>query len=44
MLHVTGENVQAVEVLLEHIEAIDRAYEFADRCNEAPVWSKLGRW
>jgi len=38
-----GENVQAVEVLLEHIEAIDRAYEFADRCNEPDVWSKLGK-
>jgi clathrin heavy chain len=38
-----GHNVQAVEVLLEHIEAIDRAYEFADRCNEAEVWSKLAK-
>jgi clathrin heavy chain len=36
-------NCEAVEVLLEHIEAIDRAYEFADRCNETAVWSKLAK-
>ena len=38
-----GHNVLAVEVLLENIEAIDRAYEFADRCNESAVWSKLAK-
>lgn len=31
------------QVLIEHIGNLDRAYEFAERCNEAAVWSQLGR-
>lgn len=36
-------NVKAIEVLVDYIKSIDRAYEFAERCNEPEVWSKLGR-
>ena len=36
-------NVRAIEVLLDHIGSIDRAYEFAERCDTAEVWSKLAR-
>lgn len=32
-----------LQVLIEHIENLDRAYEFAERCNEPAVWSQLGR-
>ncbi|ETE62313.1 Clathrin heavy chain 1, partial [Ophiophagus hannah] len=31
------------DVLIEHIGNLDRAYEFAERCNEPAVWSQLGR-
>jgi clathrin heavy chain len=34
-------NTDAIKVLLEHIKNIDRAYEFAERCNDATVWSLL---
>lgn len=33
----------AVQVLIEHIGNLDRAYEFAERCNEPPVWSQLAK-
>lgn len=36
-------NVEAITVLLDHLQKLDRAQEFAERVNEAPVWSKLGR-
>jgi clathrin heavy chain len=36
-------NVRAIEVLLDHLNSIDRAYEFAERCNQPEVWSKLAR-
>jgi len=36
-------NVRAVEVLLDYIGSIDRAYEFAERSNEPEVWSKLAK-
>ncbi|XP_019489711.1 PREDICTED: clathrin heavy chain 2, partial [Hipposideros armiger] len=29
------------KVLIEHIGNLDRAYEFAERCNEPAVWSQL---
>lgn len=32
-----------VQVLIEHIGNLDRAYEFAERCNEPPVWSQLAK-
>lgn len=30
-------------MLIEHIGNLDRAYEFAERCNEPAVWSQLAR-
>ncbi|XP_053209448.1 clathrin heavy chain 1-like [Panonychus citri] len=34
-------NTSAIQVLIEHIKNLDRAYEFAERCNEPGVWSQL---
>ena len=28
-------------MLIEHIQNLDRAYEFAENCNELAVWSQL---
>lgn len=36
-------NTSAIQVLIEHIKNLDRAYEFAERCNEASVWSALAK-
>ena len=36
-------NVSAVQVLIENIGSLDRAKEFAERCNEPEVWSRLGK-
>eukprot|EP00742_Colponemidia_sp_Colp-10_P000714 GILJ01000776.1.p1 GENE.GILJ01000776.1~~GILJ01000776.1.p1 ORF type:complete len:1719 (+),score=373.80 GILJ01000776.1:96-5252(+) len=36
-------NVDAVEVLLNNVENIERAHEFAAKCNEPEVWSKLAK-
>lgn len=30
-------------MLIEHIGNLDRAYEFAERCNEPSVWSQLAK-
>lgn len=30
-------------MLIEHIGNLDRAYEYAERCNEAQVWSQLAK-
>jgi len=35
-------NSEAMDVLLTNIESIERAQEYAARCNESPVWYKLG--
>lgn len=35
-------NTSAIQVLIEHIKNLDRAYEFAERCNEPAVWTSLG--
>lgn len=35
--------MMSLQVLIEHIGNLDRAYEFAERCNEPAVWSQLGR-
>lgn len=32
----------AVQVLIENVSNLDRAYEFAQQCNEPAVWSQLG--
>ncbi|CAF3472809.1 unnamed protein product [Rotaria socialis] len=31
----------AIQVLIDHIKNLDRAYEFAERCNDPSVWSLL---
>ena len=31
------------QVLIEHVNNLDRAYEFAERCNDPAVWSQLGQ-
>ncbi|OTF76201.1 clathrin heavy chain 1-like protein [Euroglyphus maynei] len=36
-------NTSAIQVLIEHIKNLDRAYEFAERCNEPAVWSLLAK-
>jgi len=36
-------NEQAVEVLLVHLESLERGVEFATRCDDTKVWSRLGR-
>lgn len=30
-------------MLIDHVNNLDRAYEFAERCNDPAVWSLLGR-
>eukprot|EP00118_Oscarella_pearsei_P024527 m.306251 g.306251 ORF g.306251 m.306251 type:complete len:1689 (+) comp41084_c0_seq1:100-5166(+) len=36
-------NTSAIQVLIEHVHNLDRAYEFAERCNEPSVWSLLAK-
>lgn len=36
-------NTSAVQVLIEQVHNLDRAYEFAERCNEPGVWSSLAK-
>lgn len=36
-------HVPAIQVLLEHVQSIERAFEFAERINEPEVYSKLGK-
>jgi len=36
-------NSSAISVLIDHVKNLDRAYEFAERCNEPGVWSQLAR-
>jgi len=39
----SGQNAEAMDVLLNNIESLERAQEFAARCNESNVWYKLGK-
>lgn len=39
----SNDNTSAVRVLIEHIDDLDRAFEFSERCNEPTVWSQLAR-
>lgn len=32
-----------LQVLIDQIQNLDRAYEFAERCNEPAVWSQLAK-
>jgi clathrin heavy chain len=36
-------NTSAIEVLIVNIRNLDRAYEFAERCNQPAVWSLLAK-
>ncbi|CAI9724427.1 clathrin heavy chain 1 isoform X2 [Octopus vulgaris] len=36
-------NTSAIQVLIDHVANLDRAYEFAERCNDPAVWTQLGR-
>mmetsp|Transcript_60475 Transcript_60475/g.187310 ORF Transcript_60475/g.187310 Transcript_60475/m.187310 type:complete len:1025 (-) Transcript_60475:91-3165(-) len=38
-----GLNSEAMDTLLTNVESIERAQEFAARCNDAAVWYKLGK-
>lgn len=31
-----------LKVLIRHVKNLDRAYEYAERCNEPEVWTLLG--
>ncbi|CAJ1416618.1 unnamed protein product [Effrenium voratum] len=39
----SGQNAEAMDVLLENINSLERAQEFAARINDKPVWYKLGK-
>ncbi|XP_031626187.1 clathrin heavy chain [Contarinia nasturtii] len=36
-------NTSAIQVLIEHVNNLERANEFAERCNEPAVWSQLAK-
>ncbi|KAJ1671727.1 Clathrin heavy chain, partial [Spiromyces aspiralis] len=36
-------NVEAIGVLIDNIGSLDRAYEFAERCDQPEVWSRLAK-
>ncbi|CAK9299457.1 unnamed protein product [Gordionus sp. m RMFG-2023] len=36
-------NTAAIQVLIDNLHNLDRAYEFAERCNEPAVWSLLAK-
>ena len=36
-------NTSAIQVLIDQIKNLDRAYEFAERCNEPAVWTLLAK-
>lgn len=36
-------NTSAIQVLIDQVNNLDRAYEFAERCNEPAVWSQLAK-
>lgn len=36
-------NTSAIQVLIDNVGNLDRAYEFAERCNEPAVWSQLAK-
>ncbi|KAJ2160687.1 Clathrin heavy chain [Coemansia sp. RSA 552] len=35
-------NAEAIGVLIDQVGSLDRAYEYAERCDQAAVWSRLG--
>ncbi|KAJ1946283.1 Clathrin heavy chain, partial [Linderina macrospora] len=36
-------NTDAIGVLIDHVGSLDRAYEYAERCDQPEVWSRLGK-
>ncbi|KAJ2285600.1 Clathrin heavy chain, partial [Coemansia sp. RSA 2706] len=36
-------NADAIGVLIDHVGSLDRAYEYAERCDQPEVWSRLGK-
>ncbi|KAJ2940183.1 hypothetical protein O0L34_g11747 [Tuta absoluta] len=36
-------NTSAIQVLIEQVKDLERAYEFAERCNEPGVWAQLAK-
>ncbi|KAJ1851599.1 Clathrin heavy chain, partial [Coemansia sp. RSA 2703] len=36
-------NTDAIGVLIDHVGSLDRAYEYAERCDQPDVWSRLGK-
>ncbi|KAJ2604110.1 Clathrin heavy chain [Coemansia sp. RSA 1722] len=36
-------NTEAIGVLIDHVGSLDRAYEYAERCDQPEVWSRLGK-
>ncbi|KAJ1800096.1 Clathrin heavy chain [Coemansia sp. RSA 2399] len=36
-------NTSAIGVLIDHVGSLDRAYEYAERCDQPDVWSCLGK-
>jgi len=36
-------NVDAIDVLLNHLEDLDRGMQFAERCDESKVWTHLAK-
>lgn len=36
-------NAEAIAVLLDNLKNIDRGFEFAERCNQPEVWSRLAK-
>ncbi|KAK0417358.1 hypothetical protein QR680_012963 [Steinernema hermaphroditum] len=36
-------NTSAVQVLIDNVSNLDRAYEFAEKCNEPAVWALLAK-
>lgn len=38
-----NEHTSAINVLVEHIASLDRAAEFAEKCNIPEVWSRLAK-
>lgn len=43
IFHKFNFNVQAIQVLLDHLSDLQRAYDFAEKCKEPDVYSKLAR-
>ncbi len=43
MVDMLTSTLLLTQVLIENVSNLDRAYEFAERCNEPAVWTQLGK-